>query len=144
MTNFSVLVSHVLVPRRDRLARPDDPVDAVQLENDLRADGLTLVFMDRVLEPQVKGRRRDLGEMILALVEYDRSRQDRRDLAQKILFAQLALARLGFSIGGRPPYGFRRWLVGPDNRPVRRLALRLHPAAGGAGVACPASVCRPH
>ena len=30
------------------------------------------------------------------------------------------------------------------DRPVRWLALRLHPAAGGAGVACPAGVCRPH
>src|SRR5262249_53486571 len=25
-------VSHILIPRRDRLARPDDPLDAVQLE----------------------------------------------------------------------------------------------------------------
>src|SRR5262245_9369823 len=47
-------VSHVLIPRRDRLARPDDPVDAVRLENVLRGDGLTLVFMDRTCPPLKK------------------------------------------------------------------------------------------
>lgn len=42
-------VSHVFIPRRDRLARPDDPVDAIQIENRLRRRGVTLVYMDKVL-----------------------------------------------------------------------------------------------
>src|SRR5207247_484488 len=29
-------VSHIFIPRRDRLARPDDPIDAMKLENLLR------------------------------------------------------------------------------------------------------------
>jgi hypothetical protein len=32
-----------------------------------------------------------------------------------------ALARAGFSIGGRPPFGFRRWLVHVDGTPKRQL-----------------------
>jgi DNA invertase Pin-like site-specific DNA recombinase len=113
-------VTHVFIPRRDRLARPDDPTDGIRLENLLRENSVTLVFLDKTLPPLVKGRQRDLGEMIVALVDYDRSRQDRRELAQKIIFAQLALAKLGFSTGGRPPYGFRRWLVTEDGRSVRQ------------------------
>jgi hypothetical protein len=56
------------------------------------------------------------------MVDYDRAGQERRDLAQKIIYAQLALAKAGFSTGGRPPYGFRRWLVAADGAPVRQLA----------------------
>jgi hypothetical protein len=43
-------------------------------------------------------------------------------LARKILEAQIALARRGFSTGGRPPHGFDRWLVKEDGTQVRKLA----------------------
>ena len=75
-------VSHVFIPRRDRLARPDDPVDAVQLENGLRGAGLTLVFMDRVCGPLKRGQRRDIGELIVSLIDYEKSGKDRRELAE--------------------------------------------------------------
>lgn len=115
-------VTHVLIPRRDRLARPDDPLDPMQLENALRSQGLTLVFMDRVLLPLEKGKRQDISELIVALVDYDRSGRDRRDLAEKIVYAQIRLAKLGFSTGGRARYGFARWLVKEDGTRVRPLA----------------------
>ncbi len=44
-------VSHVFIPRRDRLARPDDPLDGMNMEAELRGAGLTLVFMDKTLPP---------------------------------------------------------------------------------------------
>lgn len=119
---FDKEVTHVFIPRRDRFARPDDPADAIKLENLLRSNGLTLVFMDRVVAPQERGRRRDLGEMIVALIDYESAGEFRRELAQKMLFAQRTLARAGFSTGGRPPYGFRRWLVTVDGKAVRQLA----------------------
>jgi hypothetical protein len=114
-------VSHIFIPRRDRLARPDDPIDAVKMENLLRYGGLTLVFMDRIVLPLTRGRR-DVGELILAMVDYNSAGQFRHELAQKILCAQIALARAGFSVGGRAPYGFRRWLVRADGLAVRQLA----------------------
>ena len=114
-------VSHVLIPRRDRLARPDDPLDGVGIENALRRLGVTVVFMDKVLGPLGRGRQ-DIGDAICGLVDYDKAGRERRDLAQKMLFAQLKLARLGFSTGGRPPYGFRRWLVSEAGVKVRLLA----------------------
>jgi DNA invertase Pin-like site-specific DNA recombinase len=115
-------VSHVFIPRRDRFARPDDPIDAVKLENALRGAGLTLVFMDRVVPPIRKGHRRDLGEMIKAMLDYNTAGEFRRELAQKILLAQTTLARAGYSVGGRPPYGFRRWLFRADGTQIRQLA----------------------
>jgi len=114
-------VSHVLIPRRDRLARPDDPVDGVKLEDLLRKEGLTLVFMDKVCSPLPKGSRRDIAELIGTLIDYDASGKFRRELAQKMIYTQISLAKAGFSVGGRPPYGFDRWLVREDGTRVRKL-----------------------
>ncbi len=114
-------VSHVLIPRRDRLARPDDPFDGVILENKLRGAGITLVFMDRVCPPLARGQKRDIADLIVAAVDYDKSGKERRDLAEKIIFAQIGLASLGYSVGGRPPYGFRRALIREDGTVVRWL-----------------------
>jgi DNA invertase Pin-like site-specific DNA recombinase len=113
--------THVFIPRRDRFARPEDPLDGMKLESTLREAGLTLVFMDKTLQPLARGKR-DLAESIVAMVDYDRAGNERRDLAQKILYAQLKLAKAGFSTGGRPPFGFRRWLVRLDGPRVRQLA----------------------
>ncbi len=115
-------VTHVFVPRRDRIARPNDPIDAVKIENSLRERGLTLVFMDKTVAPRSKGERPDIADQIVALIDYNSAGEYRRDLAQKILFAQLNLAKNGFSTGGRAPFGFRRWLVRGDGEQVRQLA----------------------
>jgi hypothetical protein len=37
------MVSHALVPRRDRLARPDNPLDGIELERRLRESGSTWI-----------------------------------------------------------------------------------------------------
>ena len=114
-------VTHIFIPRRDRFARPDDPADAMQMENTLREAGLTLVFMNKTLPPLGRGKR-DLGESIVAMVDYDHAGQERRTLAQKIIYAQLKLASMGYSTGGRPPFGFRRWLVSMEGAVVRQLS----------------------
>ncbi|MHB8865721.1 MAG: recombinase family protein [Pirellulaceae bacterium] len=121
-TKNDAAVSHVFIPRRDRLARPDEPIDALQIENSLRRDGLTLVFMDKTVGPRSRGQRPDIADQIVAMIDYNSAGQFRRDLAQKILYAQLSLAKNGYSTGGRPPFGFRRWLVREDGTQVRQLA----------------------
>jgi hypothetical protein len=80
------VVSHILIPRRDRLARPDDPIDAVNLEAALRKKGITLVFMDRVCPPLRKGQRGDIGDLIVSLMDYEKSGKDRRELAEKMVW----------------------------------------------------------
>jgi hypothetical protein len=64
---------------------------------------------------------RDMGEMICGLFDYDKAGKDRRELAQKMLYAQLKLAKSGFSTGGRPPYGFIRMMVRDDGTDPRLL-----------------------
>jgi len=114
-------VSHILIPRRDRFARPDDPLDAIAIEHRLRRNGITLVFMNRVCPPLAKGERASIEELLGGVIDYDRAGKDRTDLAQKIIYAQLSLAKEGYSTGGRPPYGFRRWLVKDDGTKIRQL-----------------------
>src|SRR5262249_43380842 len=64
-------VSHVLIPTRDRLARPDDPLDGMTLETRLRRDlGLALVLRERTAPAQKRGRRRDMAEMLAEALDY--------------------------------------------------------------------------
>ena len=45
-------VSHLFVSKRDRFARPDNPLDAMLIEYELRSAGLTIVLMGgRILPP---------------------------------------------------------------------------------------------
>lgn len=115
-------ISHVFIPRRDRLARPDDPLDGVMLENIIRRTDTTVVYMNGVHPPLARGSRQQIGDLITSVVDFNKSGEDRRELAQKIIDAQVALAKLGFSTGGRPSFGFRRWLAKADGTPVRELA----------------------
>lgn len=115
-------VSHVWIPRPDRLARPDEIEQGLALEKKFRREfGVTLVFHNRVCKPLKRGEKMELGEWLRAAIDYDRAEQERRDLAQKIINSQCFLARNGFSTGGRACYGFQRWLVGPDQKPIRPL-----------------------
>ncbi|HEX8912595.1 MAG TPA: hypothetical protein VF796_09580, partial [Humisphaera sp.] len=115
-------VTHALIPRADRLVRPDDVTDGIALETLIRRDvGLTILFMNRVAPAMRKGQKLEIGEFITTAVEYERAGQERKDLAQKIIAAQVALARSGRSAGGRAPYGLRRCLVRDDGSVVRLL-----------------------
>jgi len=114
-------VSHLLIPRRDRLARPDNATDGVALELELRLSGVTLVFMDKILGPLSKGRRQDFAEALTAMIEYQQNGDFRRVLAEKMIFAQIQLARQGFSTGGRAPFGFRRVLASLEGKIIRPL-----------------------
>ena len=114
-------VTHVLIPRRDRLARPDDLLDAVAIENSLQRAGVTIVYMDSICLPLANGQRADVAGLISSVIDFDRAAKERHDLAQKIIYAQVGLAKQGSSIGGRAPYAFYRCLVKGDGTQVRRL-----------------------
>ena len=115
-------VSHVFIPRRDRLARPDHAMDGVILEKELRETGITLVFMNHELPPLRRGQRQDIGEAITAYCDYQQSGTFRDELAEKMIFAQRQLAQRGFSTGGRASFGFRRNLINGDGVVIRQLS----------------------
>jgi len=120
-TKTDASITHLMIARRDRLARPQDPVDAMQIENDLRRNGVTIVFRDKVLSPLQRGRGADIAEAISSLVEYEEAGKFSRTHAQKMIDAQIALAKAGRSTGGRAPYGYRRNLVRDDGKVIREL-----------------------
>lgn len=76
-------ISHVFIPRRDRLVRPEDAMEGVELESRLLYAGVSVVYMKGVIAPQKRGRR-ELGETISALVDFDHAGKERFELAQKI------------------------------------------------------------
>jgi len=119
-------VSHILIPRRDRLIRPDNSMDGLNLELSFRREGLTFVFRDHVLGPVGRNGQIGIQDLVVGLFEYEQSGKFRRELADKLLRAQVQLAEQGFSIGGSPPYGFERWLVRLDGFRVRKLVPREH------------------
>lgn len=115
-------VSHVFIFRRDRLARPDIAQDGSLLEQRLQRAGVTVVYSQGEMKPLARGQRQKIGDAITSLVDFHQAGEDRRNLAEKIILAQLALAKSGYTTGGRPPYGFRRWFVQLDGTRVRQLS----------------------
>jgi hypothetical protein len=122
LTDYSV--SHLFIPLRDRIARPDNPIDVVQIEIDLRQAGLTLVFQDDISYPILIGQQIDPVSVLRSLFDYSASGKFRRDLARKLTEAKVRLAEQGVSIGGEPPYGFRRWLCDSNSEPIRELETK--------------------
>jgi hypothetical protein len=119
-------VTHIFIPRRDRLARPKDPLAGIEIENKLRRMGITLLIRDDILGPLRRGAQLDIGELIKGAIDYHQSGGENFILAEKILNSQLALARAGYSTGGRPPLGFERWLVSADGTDRRKLQDKEH------------------
>lgn len=103
-------VSHVFIPRRDRLARLNNVDESMALERRFIDAGVTVVFMNHINQPSNSGKL-DMATVILQAIEYGGASHFRYVLAEKMLYVQLKLAKDGFATGGRPPYGFCRWLV---------------------------------
>lgn len=73
-------ISHVFIPRRDRLSRPNNAEEGLELENRLRRKGVTVVFRDTVRGPLKRGQRAELGESIESTVAYHEAGRFRREL----------------------------------------------------------------
>ncbi len=102
-------ISHVFIPRPDRLARPDEIADGIKLEMRFRQEqGITLVFQDRHAPPIPRGEKVPLQDLVIAAVQYDYAEKFRHDLAFKTLTC-------------RAKYGLLRVLVRDDGTPIRPL-----------------------
>jgi DNA invertase Pin-like site-specific DNA recombinase len=112
--------SHLFTFKRDRLGRPDSPVDMVVIEDGLRRTGITIVRSDGVSQPSINGEG-NLGELVMMLFEYDRAGQFLRDLSEQMIRTQLQLAGKGRWTGGNAPYGFVRALVNEQGEILEEL-----------------------
>ncbi len=114
-------ISHVFIPRRDRLARPNDPLEGDRLETTLRSKGITIIYTNKVLTPLERGKRRKIEDLVSSVIDFDAAGKDRLELAGKMIRAQINLAEHGNSPGGRPPFYMCRWLVDANGTKVREL-----------------------
>lgn len=108
-------ITHLFIPRRDRLSRPDDPLEGIELENKLSSAGVTIVYAGgAVVKARLRKQRRDIGELVSAVIDFHQSGKFRLELGKAMIYSQIMLAKAGFSTGGRAPFGFRRCLVKLD------------------------------
>jgi DNA invertase Pin-like site-specific DNA recombinase len=113
-------VSHLLIFKADRFARPQQAIAAVQMETELLHAGITVVFHNRSSSPRERGHQY-FAEDVQLLYEYTQSGQFLPDHAERILRARATLADRGYWTGGRAPYGFSRILVDPEGNKVLDL-----------------------
>jgi DNA invertase Pin-like site-specific DNA recombinase len=113
-------ISHIFVYARDRLGRPDSPVDMMLIEENIRRLGVTLVLASGVIEPH-SGEDSRLGEMVSMLFDYHRSGKFLKELAEQMIRTQLQLAKQGYWTGGVPPYGFTRALIDAQGNIIETL-----------------------
>jgi len=103
--------SHAFAFKRDRLGRPDSPIDMMVIEGGLSHNGITVVLSDQVSSPSTRDDDSALAGWIMMLFDYFRSGKFLRELAEQMVLTQLHLARKGFWTGGNAPYGFTRALA---------------------------------
>jgi DNA invertase Pin-like site-specific DNA recombinase len=113
-------VSHLLIYKSDRFARPEQPNAACEMETELLLAGITIVFHNRVSNPRERGLRY-FAEDVQQLFEYHQSGQFLPDHAERILRARATLADRGFWTGGSAPYGFGRVLVDAEGNKIQDL-----------------------
>jgi DNA invertase Pin-like site-specific DNA recombinase len=115
-------ISHVFIYKRDRFARPNDAMQAAQLEKQLLTAGITLVFSDTVSAPIRLGDQSIMRDMELLLAYYQGGEELRKH-AERVLGFQKTLAEGGYRVGGNPPYGFVRVLVDASGNVLEELPL---------------------
>ncbi len=113
-------ISHLLVYRRDRVGRPQNPIEGMGIERAIREMGVTIVFLDQIVEP-VKPGDNDLGALLQSLLGYSESGRYLVTLAENVIRGQLHTAKRGGWSGGRAPYGFARVLVDDQNQIIQEL-----------------------
>lgn len=103
-------LSHIFVFKRNRLGRPDSPLDLMVIEAGILRQGATIVRSDGVANP-APGGELQIADYMGMLIDYHKSREDLRELAVQMIHTQLQLTRGGFWAGGSAPFGFARVLV---------------------------------
>ena len=106
-------ISHLLVFKRDRLGRPRNALHMVMVEDDLQEEGIVIVTSEGIIDPTTTGSAR-CTQSVMSILGFHESGEFSRKLSERILLTHIALARKGYSTGGRAPYGFGRFLEKPD------------------------------
>lgn len=113
-------ITHVFIWKRNRLSRSSHTDEAARFENELLRAGKTIVFSDGVVAPDV-ARRSPRNHIMQQAADYASSAQYLPDLSTDVIRGQSSKAKLGYWQGGRPPYGFRRYVVRESDKSIDRV-----------------------
>ena len=100
--------------KRNRLVRPDDPIDGLLLERRIREAGWTIHF--------IQGHRHSGDSFIdglVGFVEHHLGGQYLRDLSADTIRGLVSRALEGEVPGGKVPYGYAKLVISPDGREFR-------------------------
>lgn len=107
----------VVLWSRDRLVRPDDPVDGLVMERQIRYAGWELCYLTG---SNATGNA--LVDAILGLVEHHASAEYLRKLARDSLRNVVARLKAGDVPGGKIPYGYAKAILNERGKVVRTIA----------------------
>lgn len=100
--------------KRNRLVRPDDPIDGLLLERRIREAGWRIHF--------IQGHRYSGDSFIdglVGFVEHHLGGQYLRDLSADTIRGLVSRAVAGEVPGGKVPYGYAKMVISPDGREFR-------------------------
>jgi hypothetical protein len=99
---------HCFVWARDRLARPENPCEAMVIESNILRAGNWLIVGEGIdCGPRERGKTY-FNEDLQALLEYSEGLRYLHKLAEGVTLGQSMGAMAGYVMGGRAPYGFVR------------------------------------
>jgi DNA invertase Pin-like site-specific DNA recombinase len=113
-------ITHVFIWKRNRLSRSEHSDEAAAVENELLRAGKVIVFSDGVVNDET-ARKSPRAHILAQASDYGSSAQYLFDLSTDVLRGQSSRARLGYWQGGRPPYGFRRFLIQESDKSIVRV-----------------------
>jgi len=99
----------LVIWKRNRLARPDDPRDGLILERQIEQTGWSIQYLHGA---QASGNK--LMDTLMSAIEHHQSGEFLRSLATDVLRGQLRRALAGGFLVGVVPYGFARQVTSPS------------------------------
>ena len=95
-------ISHIFVQKRDRLGRPEEPMELALIEKSIGQSGVHIVLDDKIVAPSEFGSS-DLGADLSMLVDYHASRSWLDRNTERIVDSKVMFAKQGKWTGGRAP-----------------------------------------
>jgi DNA invertase Pin-like site-specific DNA recombinase len=107
----------ILVYDVSRWGRFQDADEAAHYEYLCKSSGAAVNYCAETF-----GNTADFSDGIMKALKRTMAAEYSRELSTKVRAGQLRLARLGYKLGGHPPYGLRRLLLDPSGSPKQILA----------------------
>ena len=107
--------SALLVLDLSRFSRAD-PDESAHWEYVMKMNGVRTIYVAEPLSEE-----NTLGDKIIKSIQRIMSEQFSKEQAKKTIRGSITYTKLGYSVGGCPPYGYDRLLVDKNGKPIKVL-----------------------